>query len=358
MTRCLTSRALLILCLLFFLPLVSCQDKSEENPPVSFPQTILLNGAGATFPSPIYTKWFDEYQKERSGIAIHYQAIGSGGGIDEFLKGSVDFGASDGPMTNEQLATYQKTNDAVALHFPTVLGADVPAYNIPGVTTELNFTPLALAGIYLGKIKKWNDPEITKANPNVKLPSADIVVSHRSDGSGTTYVWTDYLTKVSSEWKQKVGTGTSVNWPVGIGGNGNDGVSALVKQTPDSIGYVELIFAVQNNLTYGRVENPSGNFIKAELSSVTAAAADASSTMPDDFRVSLTNASGPNAYPISSYTWLLVPSRISDEQKRKAVTDFLAWMLGEGQDLAEPLDYSRLPRNVVEKEKRAISEIN
>ena len=265
--------------------LVSCHNKSEEDLPVRMPDTIRLSGAGATFPYPIYSKWFDEYQRLRPGVAINYQSIGSGEGIKRFSEGTVDFGASDDPMSDEQLAAFQKETNAVALHFPTVLGADVPSYNIPGISDALNFTPQALAGIYLGRIKEWNDPEIAKPNPKVKLPAADIVVTHRDDGSGTTYVWTDYLSKVSEEWKGKVGKGTSVNWPVGLGGKGNEGVSGLLKQTPNSIGYLELIYAVQNHLYYGRVQNSSGSFIKAELSSVTAAAAEASKSMPDDFRV-------------------------------------------------------------------------
>lgn len=350
-------QGILIIGLLASVVLVSCHNKSEEDLPVTMPDTIHLKGAGATFPSPLYTKWFAEYLRERSGVAIEYQSIGSGGGIEQFLKGAVDFGASDGPMTDDQLAAYQKEKNATALHFPTVLGADVPSYNIPGIEQELNFTPRALAGIFLGKITKWNDPEIAQANPKVKLPATDIAVIHRADGSGTTYVWTDYLSKVSPEWKDKVGKGTSVNWPVGTGGNGNEGVSSLVKQTPNSIGYVELLFAVQKHLNYGRVQNASGKFAKAELSSVTAAAADTAKSMPDDFRVSITNASGTNVYPVSSFTWLLIPSRIPDERKKKAIVEFLEWMVSEGQDLAEPLDYSRLPRDVVEKEKQAIKRI-
>jgi phosphate transport system substrate-binding protein len=337
--------------------LASCHNKSEEDLPVSMPNVIRLNGAGATFPYPIYSKWVDEYKKLHPGVEINYQSIGSGGGIKQFTDGTVDFGASDGPMTDDQLADFQKKHNATALHFPTVLGADVPSYNLPGVTEELNFTPEALAGIFLGKITKWNDPEIAKENPTIKLPAADIIVAHRSDGSGTTYVWTDYLSKVSETWKSKVGKNTSVNWPVGLGAKGNEGVSGLVQQTPNSIGYLELIYAVQNHIGYGRVKNSSGNFVKAELSSVTAAAAEASKSMPDDFRVSITNPAGANAYPISSFTWLLISSRMADFQKKKAITDFVHWMLTEGQEFAEPLSYSRLPREVVEKEKQSIARI-
>ena len=314
---------------------------------------LLINGAGATFPYPIYSKWFDEYHKLHPNIQINFQSIGSGGGIRQVLAGTVDFGATDGPMSDEQLGQ-AKTK---VLHFPTVLGADVPTYNIPGFSGELKFTPEALAGIFLGKITKWNDAALTGPNPGAKLPGNDIVVVHRSDGSGTTYVWVDYLCKVSEEWKTKVGKGTSVNWPVGLGGKGNEGVAGLVKQTPNSIGYVELIYAIQSNLPYGRVRNSSGDFIKAELASVTAAAAGASKQMPDDFRVSITNAPGKTAYPIASFTWLLVPSTIQDGAKRKALVDFLHWMLTDGQNNAEPLAYARLPKEVVAKETKAISEI-
>jgi phosphate transport system substrate-binding protein len=251
---------------------------------------LSLTGAGATFPYPMYSKWFNEYHKKDPNIEINYQSIGSGGGIRQVTEGTVDFGASDGPMTDEQLKAYQDKHGFPVLHFPTVLGGVVPTYNIPGVSAELKFTPEALAGIYLGKITKWNDPAITGPNPGVSLPDNDIVVIHRSDGSGTSYIWTDYLSRVSSEWKDKVGKSTSVNWPVGLGGKGNEGVSGLVKQTPNSVGYVELIYAIQNTMPYGSVKNSSGVFIRADLASVTAAAAGAAKNMPADFRVSITDA--------------------------------------------------------------------
>src|SRR3984957_2587687 len=270
--------------------------------------TVLLNAAGATFPYPIYSKWFDVYHSQHSNVQINYQSIGSGGGIRQLLAGTVDFGASDGPMTDEQLGQ----SKVKILHFPTVLGAVVPTYNIAGVSVDLNFTQKALAGIYLGQITKWNDPEIAKANPGIKLPGDDIVVIHRSDGSGTSYIFTDFLSKVSPDWKSKVGTNTSVNWPVGLGGKGNEGVSGLVKQTPGSIGYLELIYAVQNQIPYGKVQNAAGKFVKADLAGVTAAAAAAAKSMPDDFRAFFTNAPGATAYPISSFTWLLIPAKISD----------------------------------------------
>ncbi len=314
---------------------------------------ILLNGAGATFPYPIYSKWFDVYKQKHPNIQINYQSIGSGGGIRQVIAGTVDFGATDGPMKDQQMAEV-KTG---VLHFPTVMGSDVPTYNIPGVSAELNFTQAALAGIYLGKITKWNDPEITKPNPGVNLPADDIVVVHRSDGSGTTYIWVDFLCKVSKEWETKVGRDTSVNWPVGLGGKGNEGVSGLVKQTPDSIGYVELIYALQNKLPYGKVQNKEGVFVKADLASVTAAAAGAAKTMPEDFRVSITNAPGKTTYPISSFTWLLIPTTIPDATKRDTLKDFLKWMLTDGQAYAEGLGYAPLPKEVVKQEEKAISKI-
>jgi phosphate transport system substrate-binding protein len=315
---------------------------------------VLLNAAGATFPYPMYSKWFDVYHQAHPNVQINYQSIGSGGGIRQLIDKTVDFGASDGPMNDDQL----KQASVPILHFPTVLGADVPSYKIPGVTAELNFTPEALAGIFLGKITKWNDPAITSANPGVKLPADDIVVVHRSDGSGTTYIWTDYLSKVSPEWQQRVGKATSVNWPVGLGGKGNEGVAGLLEQTPDSIGYIELIYAVQNKIAYGRVKNSSGVFVKADLAGVSAAAAAASKAMPDDFRVSITNPDGNKAaYPISSFTWLLIPSKFSDTGKRDAVKGFLKWMMTDGQQYCEGLAYAKLPKEVVAKEIKAIDKI-
>jgi phosphate transport system substrate-binding protein len=316
---------------------------------------VLLNAAGATFPYPMYSKWFDVYHQAHQDVQINYQSIGSGGGIRQLLDKTVDFGASDGPMNDDQL----KQASVPILHFPTVLGADVPSYKIPGVTAELNFTPEALAGIFLGKITKWNDPALTSANPGVKLPGDDIVVVHRSDGSGTTYIWTDYLSKISPEWEKKVGKATSVNWPVGLGGKGNEGVAGLLEQTPDSIGYIELIYAVQNKILYGRVKNSAGAFVKAELPSVSAAAAAASKSMPEDFRVSITNPPADNkaAYPISSFTWLLIPSKINDASKRDAVKGFLKWMMTDGQQYCEPLAYAKLPKEVVAKELKAVDKI-
>ncbi len=321
------------------------------RPAVPAPATILLNAAGATFPYPIYSKWFDVYHQKFPNIQINYQSIGSGGGIRQVLAGTVDFGASDGPMSDEQLSQAK----IKILHFPTVLGADVPTYNLPGVTAALNFTQNALADIFLGKITKWNDPQIASANPGVNLPAKDIVVVHRSDGSGTTYIWVDFLSKASKEWAAKVGKSTSVNWPVGLGGKGNEGVSGLVEQTPNSLGYVELIYAIQNHLLYGNVQNAAGKYIKADLASVTAAAAAAANDMPSDFRVSITNAPGATAYPISSFTWLLIPSKIADPAKRDAIKGFLKWMLTDGQGYNEGLSYARLPKAVIAKELKAIA---
>jgi phosphate transport system substrate-binding protein len=318
---------------------------------------LSINGAGASFPEPIYSKWFDEYHKKDPNVQINYQAIGSGGGIKQVTEGTVDFGASDGPMNDDQLKAYQDKHGFPVLHFPTVLGAAVPTYNIPGVTAELNFTPEALAGIYLGKITKWNDPAITGANSGINLPGNDIVVVHRSDGSGTSYIWTDYLSKVSDEWKTKVGKNTSLNWPTGLGGNKNEGVAGLVKQTPNSVGYVELIYAIQNKMPYGKVKNSSGQFVKADLASVTEAAAGAAKSMPDDFRVSITNAPGKTAYPISSFTWLLIPSKFSDAAKRDAIKSFVKWMLADGQNDTEALAYSKLPKEVVSKELSALNKV-
>ena len=319
--------------------------------------TLSINGAGATFPYPMYSKWFDEYHKQKPNLQINYQSIGSGGGIKQVTEGTVDFGATDGPMNDDQLKAYQDKHGSGILHFPTVLGAVVPTYNIPGVDAALKFTPEALAAIFLGKVTKWNDPLIAGPNKGVNLPASDIVVVHRADGSGTSYVWTDYLSKVSDEWKTKVGKGTSVNWPVGLGGKGNEGVTGTVKNTPNSIGYVELIYAQNNGISFGDVKNSAGVFVKASLAGVTDAAAGAAKEMPDDFRVSITNATGKSAYPISSFTWLLIPAKFSDAAKRDALKGFVSWMLADGQNYAEALAYARLPKEVVAMEKKALASV-
>jgi phosphate transport system substrate-binding protein len=318
--------------------------------------SLLINGAGATFPYPIYSKWFDEFRKS-NGAQINYQSVGSGAGIKQVTEGTVDFGASDGPMNDDQIKAYRAKNGTGILHFPTVLGAAVPTYNVPGVSASLNFTPEALSGIFLGRISKWNDPAIANANKDVNLPANDIVVIHRSDGSGTTYIWTDYLSKVSSDWKDKVSKGTSVSWPVGLGGKGNEGVTGLLKQTPNSIGYVELIYAAQNKVLYGSVKNAAGNFVKADLASVSEAAASASKSMPDDFRVSITNAPGKNAYPISSFTWLLLPEKFKDSAKRDILKNFVKWAITDGQNDVEALSYAKLPKEVVDKELKALNKV-
>lgn len=308
-----------------------------------------LNGAGATFPYPIYSKWFSEYHKEHSDVQINYQSIGSGGGIRQVQAGTVDFGASDGPMSDQQIAE----SKVKVLHVPTVLGSVVPAYNVPGVTGEIKFTPEALAGIFLGKISKWNDKAITSANPGINFPDQNITVVHRSDGSGTTYIFTDYLSKVSSDWQGTVGKGTAVKWPVGLGGKGNEGVAGAIRQLPGSIGYIELIYALQNNIPFGSVRNSSGQFVKASLDSTTAAAAGVK--MPADFRVSITNPPGKSAYPIASFTWLLIPTHPADANKGKILKEFLFWMLDQGQTMTNALSYSSLPKEVVEKVKAAIT---
>ncbi|MGH9865191.1 MAG: phosphate ABC transporter substrate-binding protein PstS, partial [Candidatus Acidiferrales bacterium] len=321
---------------------ISIPARAQSHDPVS------LNAAGATFPYPIYSKWFDEYRKSHPGIEINYQSIGSGGGIQQLKAGTVDFGASDMPLNDQLLGQFPYK----VLQFPTVLGAVVPTYNIPGVSTELKFTPQALADMYLGKVTKWNDTEIASVNPGVNLPANDIVVIHRSDGSGTTFVWTDYLSKVSPAWKSTVGSNTSVNWPVGLGGKGNEGVAGLVEQTPNAIGYVELIYTIQNHLTYGTVENSSHKFIKATLASVTEAASGAAAEMRNDIRISITDARGANAYPICSFTYLLIPAKIADATKRDTIKGFLQWMLATGQTQVESLHYARLPQAVVGIEER------
>jgi len=323
---------------------------------VASAQQILINAAGATFPYPMYSKWFDEYHKKFPNLAFNYQSIGSGGGIKQVTEGTVDFGASDGPMNDTQLKEFHDKHGFGILHFPTVMGADVPVYNVAGINTDLSFTPEALAGIFLGKITKWNDPELVKANPGLKLPPTDIVVVHRAEASGTTYIWTDYLSKVSKEWETKVGRRTSVNWPVGLGGKGNEGVSGQVQQTPNTIGYVELVYAVQNKMKTGKVKNMAGAWVQASLGGVTAAAA-SSKEMPEDFRVSITNAPGKDAYPISSFTWLLIPEKIADPAKNKAIKDFLKWMLADGQTMTSALAYAQLPKSVVAKEMKAIAKI-
>ena len=311
-----------------------------------------LNGAGATFPYPIYSKWFNEYHKAHSDIEINYQSIGSGGGIRQLLAGTVDFGASDGPMTDQQLSEAK----GKIFHIPTVLGAVVPAYNVPGVSDEIKFTPQVLSGIFLSKITNWNDPAIAKANAGMKFPDKPIVVVHRSDGSGTTYIFTDYLSKISDDWKNQAGKGTSVKWPVGLRAKGNEGVAGMVRQMEGAIGYVELIYALQNKIAYGGVQNAAGEFVKASLDSTTAAAG-SMKQMPADFRVSITNAPGKDAYPICSFTWLLVPAEWGDKNKEKIMVDFLNWMVDQGQGMSKDLNYAPLPQQIAEKVRARIKDI-
>jgi phosphate transport system substrate-binding protein len=311
-----------------------------------------LNGAGATFPYPIYSKWFSEFSQIHSSVKINYQPIGSGGGIRQVTEGTVDFGAADVTMTDEQIAGAKVKVQAI----PTVLGAVVPIYNLPGINKDLNFSGDVIADIYLGKIAKWNDPRIVKDNPGVSLPDKPILPVYRSEGSGTTFILTDYLSKVSSDWNTKVGKNSSVKWPTGIGQKGSEGVSGMVRQAPYSFGYVELIYAQQNKMSFGLVKNASGKFVKASTDGVTAAAA-ASKAMPADYRVSITNASGPNSYPISSFTWLLIPTHASDASKTKVLTDFLTWMLDHGQTEAAALSYAPLPKQVQDMVRKTITQI-
>jgi phosphate transport system substrate-binding protein len=316
-------------------------------------QTVKINGAGATFPYPIYSKWFDEYHKVHPNVEINYQSIGSGGGIRQLSAGTVFFGATDGPMTNEQIAAAGFR----ILHLPTVLGGVVPIYNIPDVSAELHFTGPVLADIFLGKITKWNDAAIRASNPGVNLPNSEITVVHRSDGSGTSYIWCDYLSKVSPEYRKTIGVATSVNWPAGVGAKGNEGVAGLVKQTPGSIGYVELIYALQNKIAYGAVQNQAGEWVRASVESVSNAAAVAAKNMPKDFRVSITNAPGHNVYPISSFTWLLLQESPKDIVRSRIMVDFCRWALSGGQGLAPQLGYAPIPKEVVALEMEALKRV-
>jgi len=316
-------------------------------------QTLKINGAGATFPNPIYTKWFDQYHQMHPNAEINYQSIGSGGGIRQLSAGTVFFGASDGPMTNDQITAAGFR----IIHLPTVLGGVVPVYNVPEISAELKFTGPVLADIFLGKITKWNDAAIRATNPGVNLPNEDITVVHRSDGSGTSYIWCDYLSKVSADYKKTVGVATSVNWPAGVGAKGNEGVAGLVKQTPGSIGYVELIYALQNKISYGAVQNFAGEWVRASTETVSNAASAAAKAMPKDFRVSITNAPGHNVYPISSFTWLLLNMSSNDRARSKAMVDFSRWALTDGQTYAAGLGYAPLPKAVVAMELEALKKV-
>ena len=334
--------------------MASCQQERSASPAATSANTggaIQINGAGATFPYPIYSKWFDDYGKLHPNVRINYQSIGSGGGIKQLTAQTVFFGATDGPMSDEQL----KSAPGPILHFPTVLGGVVPVYNVPGVSQRLKFTGSLLADIYLGKVTRWNDPKIAKINGGVRLPATEIAAVHRSDGSGTTFIWCDYLSKVSPEFKQKVGVSTSVNWPGGVGAKGNEGVSGLVRQTPGAIGYVELIYASRNNISFGAIENKKGLFVFASPETVTAAAE--AVKMPDDFRVSITNADGPLAYPVSSFTWLLMYQNPSDKVRGRAMVEFMRWALTDGQKMTADLGYAPVPESVSKVEMQALGKI-
>ena len=329
----------------------ACRSRASGADP------IRITGAGSTFAYPLYVKWADSFAKLHPNVEIDYQPLGSGAGISLVSNGRVDFGGTDGPLTDDQLKVFAESRGCGVLHIPVALGAAVPSYNVAGVSGDLKFTANALAGIFLGTIKKWNDPELASANPGVTLPNTDIVVVHRDDRSGTTFVWTDFLSKVSDNWRTNVGRGTSVKWPVGEGAKGNQGVADMIKATQNTVGYVELTYAIQEKLAYGRIQNSSADFVKANLESVTAAAADSVATMPEDFRVSITNASGQHAYPVASFTWALVPSKIDHPVKRQTVVEFLTWGLTEGQASIEPLSYARLPSAIVEKAKLLLAQI-
>jgi phosphate transport system substrate-binding protein len=340
--------------LLTALCITGCKSNPSSDATTSANGNIDINGAGATFPYPIYSKWFSEYNQLHPNVKINYQSIGSGGGIRQVSEGTVDFGASDGPMSDQQLASAK----VKVMHIPTVLGAVVPVYNVPGIANDLNFSPDVIADIYLGKITKWNDRRIASDNPGVKLPANTILPVYRSDGSGTTYIFTDFLSKVSPDWASKVGKGTSVKWGnVGVGQKGNEGVAGMVRQSPYSFGYVELIYAVQNKMAFGSVKNAAGKFVKASTDGVTAAAAAAASTMPADYRVSITNAPGEASYPISSFTWLLIPIHSTDAAKGKALADFLGWMLDHGESEAPALTYAPLPQPVQDMVRKSIATI-
>jgi phosphate transport system substrate-binding protein len=313
-----------------------------------------LTGAGATFPNPIYSRWFSEYSQQHPGVQINYQSVGSGAGIRQVSTKTVDFGASDGPMTDQQLAE----SKIKLLHIPTVLGAVVPVYSIPGVSSDLKFAPDVIADIYLGKITNWNDGRIKKDNPGVNFPDHGILPVYRSDGSGTTYIFTDFLSKVSPEFQAKIGKGTSVRWPIGIGQKGNEGIAGMVRNSPYSFGYVELIYAVQNKMSYGEVRNAAGKWVKASTEGVTAAAAAAAKNMPADYRVSITNAAGPDSYPISSFTWLLIPIQSDDPAKGKVLHDFLEWMLDHGESEAASMTYAPLPAPVVARVRETIKQVH
>ncbi len=340
------------------LALISCGDKKDVTINKPGGAGGQINGAGATFPYPIYSKWFNEYAKINKDAKINYQSIGSGGGIKQITEGTVDFGATDSPMSNEEIEKANSKNNNTIIHIPTVIGSVVLTYNIPGIDKNINLSSEAVSGIYLGKIKKWNDPAIQKDNPEVKLPDKEIIVCYRTDGSGTTFVFTDYLGKVSEEWKTKVGVAKDVKFLVGQGGKGNEGVTGLVKQLEYSIGYVELIYALQNNLKYGNIMNQEGQFIAPSLETLTKAAEQSVAEIPDDLRQSITNAKGKDSYPISSYTYLLIYEKQKDASKGKTLKEFLVWAMNDGEKFAKDLGYAPLPPSVVAKSLEKVNKIS
>lgn len=346
----------IITVLLLAVTLMSCGEKKDLS--VKKPQSGgQLNGAGATFPYPIYSKWFNEYAKINPEAKINYQSIGSGGGIKQITEGTVDFGATDSPMSNEEIEKADTKNNNKIIHFPTVIGSVVITYNIPGIDQNINLSPEAIVGIYMGTIKKWNDPLIQKENADIKMPDKDIIVCYRTDGSGTTYVLTDYLGKVSDKWKSEIGVAKDVKFPVGQGGKGNEGVTGLVKQLDYSIGYVELIYALQNNLKYAKIKNKEGEFIAPSLESLTNAADASLNEMPEDLRQSITNASGKGSYPISSYTYLLIYENQTDAFKGKILKEFLVWAMNDGEKFAKDLGYAPLPPSIVAKSLEKVNKI-
>lgn len=340
------------------LALISCGEKKDVSLNKPGGSGGQINGAGATFPYPIYSKWFNEYAKINKDAKINYQSIGSGGGIKQITEGTVDFGATDSPMNNEEIEKANTKNSNSIIHIPTVIGSVVLTYNIPGIDKNINLSPEAVSGIYLGKIRKWNDPVIQKENPEVKLPDKEIIVCYRTDGSGTTFVFTDYLGKVSEEWKTKVGVAKDVRFPVGQGGKGNEGVTGLVKQLEYSIGYVELIYALQNNLKYGNIKNQEGQFIAPSLETLTKAAEQSVTEIPDDLRQSITNAKGKDSYPISSYTYLLIYEKQKDAGKGKTLKEFLVWAMNDGEKFAKDLGYAPLPPTVIAKSLEKVNKIS
>lgn len=338
--------------------LAACEKTPEQSAPPPTPTVVQLEGAGSSFVAPLVYKWAEAFDRAHPDVRVDYKSEGSSAGVEQAMAGTVDFAGTEAPLTDEQMEKLAQDKGLRLYHLPAAIGGTVPAYNLPGVAEDLRFTPQVLAGIFLGDIKKWNDRAIASANPGVALPDSNIAVVHRSDGSGTTYVWTDYLSKASEEWKSKVGRGAIVQWPAGTEAKGNEGVSSKISATPYALGYVELVYAIKSKLQFGSVENRNGEFVKASFASLTAAAANARQSRPEDYRISLTNGEGPGVYPIAGFTWLLVPSRFSDGAKQKAVQAFLSWGLDRGQEMAQSLSYARLPPTIVTNERVTLGRIH